>query len=259
MALLAGQVAVVCGVGPGLGRSIALASARAGADVVLAARTASRLDEVAKEVTALGRRGVAIPTDITDGDAAERLAEATLPAFGRVDPLVHNAFAIPPLTSLADADLATIQAAFDTNVVATLRLTRLLTQALAASRGSVVMINSAVLRHSRVGFAGYKMAKAALLAQAQSLATEHGPQGIRVNSVAPGYIWGDSLKWYFGYLARQRGVDVQQVYDETAATIDLRRLPEPDEVADAVVFLASPMARAITGQCLGVDGGEYHH
>ena len=80
MALLAGQVAVVCGVGPGLGRSIALASARAGADVVLAARTASRLDEVAKEVTALGRRGVAIPTDITDGDAAERLAEATLAA-----------------------------------------------------------------------------------------------------------------------------------------------------------------------------------
>jgi len=259
MALLAGQVAVVCGVGPGLGRSIALASARAGADVVLAARTASRLDEVAKEVTALGRRGVAIPTDITDGDAAERLAEATLAAFGRVDTLVHNAFAIPPLTGLADTDLATIQAAFDTNVVATLRLTRLLTQALAASRGSVVMINSAVLRHSRVGFAGYKMAKAALLAQAQSLATELGPQGIRVNSVAPGYIWGGSLKWYFGYLARQRGVDVQQVYDETAATIDLRRLPEPDEVADAVVFLASPMARAITGQCLGVDGGEYHH
>ena len=113
------------------------------------------------------------------------------------------------------------------------------------------MINSAVLRHSRLGFGGYKMAKSALLALAQSLATELGPQGIRVNSVAPGWIWGDSLKWYFGYLARQRGVDAQQVYDETAATIDLRRLPEPDEIADAVVFLASPMARAITGQCLG--------
>ncbi len=259
MALLAGQVAVVCGVGPGLGRSIALASARAGADVVLAARTASRLDEVAKEVTALGRRGVAIPTDLTDGEAAARLAGAALAAFGRIDTLVHNAFAIPPLTGLADADLATLQAAFDTNVVAALRLTRLLTPALAASQGSVVMINSAVLRHSRPGFGGYKMTKAALLALAQSLASELGPQGIRVNSVAPGYIWGGSLKWYFGHLARQRGVDAQQVYDETAATIDLRRLPEPDEVADAVVFLASPMARAITGQCLGVDCGEYHH
>jgi NAD(P)-dependent dehydrogenase (short-subunit alcohol dehydrogenase family) len=147
----------------------------------------------------------------------------------------------------------------ETNAVAALRLTRLFTPALAASRGSVVMINSAVLRHSRPGFGGYKMAKAALLALAQSLASELGQRGIRVNSVAPGYIWGGSLKWYFGHLARQRGVDAQQIYDETAATIDLRRLPEPDEVADAVVFLASPMARAITGQCLGVDCGEYHH
>src|SRR6185312_8374101 len=159
MALLTGQVVVVSGVGPGLGRSIALASARAGADVVVAARTASRLDEVAKEVTALGRRGVAVPADVTDGESAARLAEATLAAFGRVDALVHNAFAIPLLTSLADADLDAIRAAVETNAIAALRLTRLFTPALAASRGSVVMINSAVLRHSRPGFGGYKMAK----------------------------------------------------------------------------------------------------
>jgi NAD(P)-dependent dehydrogenase (short-subunit alcohol dehydrogenase family) len=259
MPLLAGTVVVVSGVGPGLGRSIALQSARAGADVVLAARTAARLDEVAKEVTALGARAVAVPTDITDEASAAHLAQAALDAFGRVDTLVNNAFAIPPLTSLADADLTAIGAAFDTNVVATLRLTRLFTAALAAHRGSVVMINSAVLRHSRLPFGGYKMAKSALLALAQSLATELGPQGIRVNSVAPGYIWADSLKWYFGYLAEQRGVDRQQIYDETAATTDLRALPEPDEIADAVVFLASSMARAITGQCLDVNGGEYHH
>ena len=257
--LLLDKVVVVSGVGPGLGRSIAIRSAMQGADVVLAARTESRLAEVAHEVRALGRRALAVPTDISDSAAAERLAQATLAEFGRADALVHNAFAIPPLTSLADADLDAIRAAVETNAVAALRLTRLFTPALAASRGSVVMINSAVLRHSRPGFGGYKMAKEALLALAQSLATELGPQGIRVNSVAPGYIWGGSLKWYFGHLARQRGVDAQQVYDEIAAGIDLRRLPEPDEVADAVVFLASPMARAITGQCLGVDGGEYHH
>jgi len=82
MALLAGQVVVVCGVGPGLGRSIALASAHAGADVVLAARTASRLDEVAKEVTALGRRGIAVPTDVTDGEAAARLTPPPSSAVG---------------------------------------------------------------------------------------------------------------------------------------------------------------------------------
>jgi len=94
---------------------------------------------------------------------------------------------------------------------------------------------------------------------AQSLATELGPQGIRVNSVAPGHIWGESLQWYFNYLGRKRGVDADTIYAETAANIDLGRLPEPDEIADAVLFLASPLARGITGQCLDVNCGEYHH
>ena len=259
MALLEGTVVVVSGVGPDLGRSIALRCARAGADLVLAARTAARLDEVAKEVTALGRRAVAIPADITDETSAAGLAEAAVAAFGRVDTLIHNAFVIPPMTSLAKADLGTFRKAYETNVMAALNLTRLLTPALAEHDGSVVMINSAVLRHSRVTFGGYKMSKSALLALAQSLATELGPQGIRVNSVAPGWIWGGTLQWYFGHLADQRGVPRQVVYDETAASTDLRRLPEPDEVADAVVFLASPMARAITGQCLDVNCGEFHH
>jgi NAD(P)-dependent dehydrogenase (short-subunit alcohol dehydrogenase family) len=257
--LLAGQVVVVSGLGPGLGRAIALRSARAGADVVLAARTAGRLADVATEVSALGRRALAVPADITDEAAAGRLAGAALAEFGRVDTLVHNALAIPPMTSLADADLDAIRAAVETNVIAALRLTRLLTPALAERGGSVVMISSAVLRHSRLTFGGYKLAKSAQLALARSLATELGPQGIRVNSVAPGWIWADVLKWYFGHLAEQRGVPAEQVYTETAAATDLRRLPEPDEVADAVVFLASSMASAITGQCLDVNCGEFHH
>ncbi|PRX50167.1 NAD(P)-dependent dehydrogenase (short-subunit alcohol dehydrogenase family) [Prauserella shujinwangii] len=256
---LDGKVVVVSGVGPGLGQAIAVRSARAGADVVLAARTEARLDEVAEQVTRLGRKAVPVPTDIRDDEAARRLVDTALGTFGRVDALVHNAFAVPPITDLLDVDLDQVRKGFETNVLAALRLTRLFTPGLEQSRGSVVMINSAVLRHSRRTFGAYKMAKASLLALAQSLATELGPRGIRVNSVAPGYIWADSLQWYFEYLAGQRGVDPQQVYDETAATIDLRKLPEPDEIADAVVFLASGLARAVTGQCLDVNGGEYHH
>ena len=121
------------------------------------------------------------------------------------------------------------------------------------------MINSAVLRHSRRTFGAYKMSKSSLLALAQSLATELGPGGIRVNSVAPGYIWADNLKWYFAHLAKQRGITPEDVYAETAKAIDLRKLPEPDEIADAVVFLTSHLARAITGVCLDVNCGEYHH
>jgi NAD(P)-dependent dehydrogenase (short-subunit alcohol dehydrogenase family) len=257
--LLQDRVVVVSGVGPGLGRSIAVRSAEEGADLVLAARTESRLDEVAKEVTGLGRRALAVPTDISDPAAAERLRDAALEAFGRADALVHNALAMPPIKDLGAVDLDAMRAAFDTNVVGALRLTRLFTPALIESSGSVTVINSMVVRFSQRTMGPYKATKAALLAVAQSLASELGPQGVRVNSVAPGHIWGDSLQWYFGYLARKRGVDPQEIYDETAANIDLRRLPVPDEIADTVVFLSSPMARAITGQCIDVNCGEYHH
>jgi NAD(P)-dependent dehydrogenase (short-subunit alcohol dehydrogenase family) len=200
-----------------------------------------------------------VETDITDDTACRRLLDQALESFGRVDGLVNNAFAIPPLTDLADVDLDAVRVAFETNVYAALRLTRLFTPALAAHGGSVVMINSAVLRHSRRTFGAYKMSKAALLALAQNLSTELGPQGIRVNTVAPGYIWADNLKWYFDHLAKKRGVSAQEIYDENAATTDLGRLPEPEEVADAVVFMLSPLARAVTGQCLDVNGGEWHH
>jgi NAD(P)-dependent dehydrogenase (short-subunit alcohol dehydrogenase family) len=257
--LLEDRVVVVSGVGPGLGRAIAVRSALAGADVVLAARTGSRLLAVADEVKAAGRRAVPVPVDINDEAAAQRLARIAVDEFGRVDTLVNNAFAMPPMRDLTRVDLDELRASFETNVFAALRLTRLFVPALVESGGSVIMINSAVLRHSRRTFGAYKMAKASLLAMAQSLSTELGPKGVRVNSVAPGYIWADTLRHYFEYLADKRGMSARQVYDETAATTDLRRLPEPDEIADAVVLLASDLARAITGHCLDVNGGEFHH
>jgi NAD(P)-dependent dehydrogenase (short-subunit alcohol dehydrogenase family) len=200
-----------------------------------------------------------VPADITDDGACERLAEAAVAEFGRVDTLVNNAFAMPPMRSLGKVDLEDLRDNFDVNVLGALRLTRLFTPALVASGGSIVMINSAVLRHSRRPFGPYKMAKASLLAISQNLASELGPQGVRVNSVAPGWIWADSLRWWFDFQAGKRGVPAQEIYDEVAATTDLRRLPEPDEVADAVLFLASDLARAVTGQCLDVNCGEFHH
>lgn len=258
-ALLRDRVVVVSGVGPGLGRALAVQCARAGADVVLAARTRKRLDAVAEEVAQTGRRAEVVPTDVTDDDAAAHLVQAATRAFGRVDALVNNAFAMPPMQDLADTDLGALRAGFEVNVLAAVRLTRLFAPVLAETGGSVVMVNSAVLRHSRRPYGPYKLAKAGLLAAAQSLSTELGPRGIRVNSVAPGWIWADTLKWYFDHLSAERGVTAAQVYDETAATTDLRHLPEPDEIADVVVFLASSLARAVTGQCVDVNAGEFHH
>jgi NAD(P)-dependent dehydrogenase (short-subunit alcohol dehydrogenase family) len=199
-----------------------------------------------------------VPTDVTSEEEAQRLVEAAVGEFGRVDALVNNAFAMPPMQDLSKVDLGALRESLDVTVLGALRLTRLFAPRLAEVGGSVVMINSAVLRHSRRTFGAYKMAKAALHAVAGSLATELGPQGIRVNSVAPSYIWADSTKAYFGYLAAKRGVDPGLVYEEAAATTDLKRLATPEEVADAVVFLAGDGARAITGQCLDVNCGEFH-
>jgi NAD(P)-dependent dehydrogenase (short-subunit alcohol dehydrogenase family) len=256
--LLEGKVVVVSGIGPGLGRSIALQSARHGADLVLAARSVDKLEAVAEEVRALGRRALVCPTDVNDESACSSLRDSALAEFGRVDALVNNAFAIPPLKSLAAVEFDDIRASMETNVFAALRLSRLFADVLAESRGSIVMINSSVLRHSNQPYGPYKMTKASLLAMAQALATELGPRGIRVNSVAPGWIYADMVKALFDYQAGKRGVDAQAIYDETAAACDLRRLPVPDSIADAVVFMASSMANDITGHCLDVNCGEFH-
>jgi NAD(P)-dependent dehydrogenase (short-subunit alcohol dehydrogenase family) len=257
--LLENKVVVVAGIGPGLGRSIALQSAKQGADLLLAARTESRLAEVADEVQALGRKAITVGTDVNDDASAQNLVDQTLAEYGRVDALVNNAFAIPPLGDLATVDFEQTRAGFETNVLGALRLSRMFLPYLVESQGNIVMINSSVLRHSSQPYGAYKMAKSALLALAQSLATEFGPQGVRVNSVAPGYIWADTLMNYFAYLGKKRGVDQKTIYEETAASMDLRRLPEPDQIADAVVFMVSDLSRAITGHCLDVNCGEFHH
>jgi len=257
--LLEGRVVLVAGVGPDLGRALALRSAEAGADVVLAARTESRLRAVAAEVEGLGRKALAVPTDLTDEASVTELVDRALGTYERVDALLNSAFYHPPKEALLSADLNSLRDTYEINVVAAVRLVQLLAPALIEARGAVVLTNSMVIRNRLPGFGAYRMNKAALLAAARGLSVELGPQGVRVNSIAPGYIWADKVQSYFAWIAKRRGISPQEVYDEVAREVDLRRLPEPDEIADAAVFLASDLARAITGQCLDVTCGETHH
>lgn len=257
--LLPDRVVLVCGVGPDLGRSLALRSAQAGADVVLAARSDGRLKEVAREVEDLGRRALPVPTDVTDADSRAALVGAALGHFGRVDALFNCAFVQPPQERLLDTDLGDLRSWSDVNVLASVGLAQQLAGPLSESGGSVVLVNSMVLRNQLPGFGAYRMDKAALLAAARSLSVELGPMGVRVNSVAPGYIWGDKVRRAFDRQAQAHGVSPEQVLEGVAASADLRRLPTPDEIADAAVFLASGMASGITGQCLDVTCGHTHH
>ncbi len=195
--LLENKVVVISGVGPALGTTLARRCAEAGADLVLAARTVERLEDVAKQVADLGRRAVAIGTDITDETQVDNLVKQTLDAYGKVDVLINNAFKVPSMKPFANTSFEHIRETLELTVLGALRMIQGFTPALVEANGSVVNVNSMVLRHSDPKQGAYKMAKAALLAMSQSLASELGPQGIRVNSVLPGYIWGGTLKSYF--------------------------------------------------------------
>ena len=255
--MLEDKVVVISGVGPALGTTLARRCAEAGADLVLAARTVERLEDVAKQVTDVGRRAVSVGTDITDEGQVNNLIEETLKAYGKVDVLINNAFRVPSMKPFANTTFEHIRETIELTVLGALRLIQGFTPALVESKGSVVNVNSMVVRHSDPKQGAYKLAKSALLAMSQSLASELGPQGIRVNSVLPGYIWGGTLKGYFEHQAGKYGTTVDEIYKAAAINSDLKRLPTEEEVASTILFMASDLSSGITGQALDVNCGEY--
>lgn len=256
--LLKGKVVVISGIGPGLGRSLAVEAARMGADLVIASRTESRLHELQAELEGHGGKVLSVVTDVTDEDSRVNLRERTLEAFGRVDCVINNAFTIPPMDPITQIEPRKLAKVNETNVFAPLRLSALFADALAEAKGSIIMLNSCVVFSSQPEYAGYKLSKGALEHLASSLATELGPRGIRVNSVAPSYIYEDVNRGYFDFLGAVESKTHEQVYAEKAGPTDLKRLASSEEVARATLFLASDLASAVTGQMLTVDCGEFH-
>ncbi len=257
---LAARVAIVSGAGPGLGRSVALLLAEAGADVVVAARDAGRIDAVATEVESAGRKALAVRTDITVAADCQALVDAAVDRFGRLDVLVNNAFAMGPMAAMLDVGLHGWREAMDVNLFGTMELSLAAARVMAeAGGGSIVMVNSQAMRRSAPRRGAYAASKAALLAATRVLANEVGRVGVRVNSVVPGQIWGPALEQFYGDVAKRRGVTPEEVYDDIAKDTALRRIPTADEVAEAVVFLASDRARGITGQALDVNAGNWWH
>jgi NAD(P)-dependent dehydrogenase (short-subunit alcohol dehydrogenase family) len=256
--LLTDQAVVVSGVGPGLGRALALRCADHGAKVVLVARSAARLDDVAREIDSRGGIAVPVPADASSREGSDLVVRMALSAFGRIDGLLNNAAVIPPLAPMSAIDDDIVRATLEGNFATAYRLTRAVLPSMRSEgRGSVVMVASAVFRHPKVGFGAYNVAKHALVGFARSLALELGPEGIRVNTLAPGKIAGDRLESYFAERAPALGVEVGVVRERYVENIALRRLPEPEEYADAAVFLLSDLSRAITGHVLDANGGEY--
>ena len=256
--MLEGTVALVSGIGPGMGRDISLALAAQGADLVLGARSEKRTAAVAAEVEAMGRSAIAVTCDITAREDCDRIVAAARDRFGRLDVLVNNAFQGGNDTTFAESDLADWRTTMDVNLFGTLELTQAALPLLTERDDSrIVMINTMSVNNIEARFGAYAASKAALATATKTLARELGPEGVRVNSVHPGYIWGRSVEWFMGYLAEQRGVTAEDVYGELADQTCLGYLPHSQEIAGTVLYLASPLARPVTGQSINVDCGHW--
>ena len=256
--LLEGKVAVVSGLGPGMGRDISLALATEGADIVMCARSEDRMSVVAAEVAELGRRAITVQCDITSPADCARVAESAKEELGHVDILVNNAFHQGDFSLFENANLDDWKTTFDVNLYGSLRLTQALLPLLKESGdGRVIMINTQSVQIVEPLYGAYGASKGALATATQTLARELGQYGIRVNGVHPGYIWGSSVEWYLNHLAEQNGTSFDEEYAKIADQTCLGYITPSAEIAGAVVFFASPLSRPITGQALSVNSGHY--
>lgn len=239
-----GQVAIVTGAGKGIGRACALALAQAGADVALAARTQSDLDAVAAEIQAMGRHAITVVCDVTDEIALDNLVARTLAELGKITVLINNAGGTGPNDPrlMNGQDFAH---ALTWNVVPAYVLTRKVITAMhAAGGGSIVNISSVAARYAQKYFSAYGSAKAALNQMTRNLAQDFAPQ-VRINAIEPGPIMTDAL---IGYLTPEREAALLR-------GTPMGTLGQPEDIAAAVLFLASPASRWVTGKILSIDGG----
>ncbi len=239
------QVAIITGAGKGIGAGIARTFAEAGADVVIGARTEADLERLAEDVLALGGRALVVPTDVTDFEQLQNLADRALEHFGRIDILVNNAGGFPPKPA-AQTNARDFEAAFRFNVTTAFELSRICAPLMVdgAGQGNILNISSIAGHRPAPCFAAYGTAKGALSFLTRELAQEFAPR-VRVNAIAVGSTRTDALQTILTDEIEQTMVDLTP----------MARLGEVEDIALAALYLCSPAASYVTGEILGVNGG----
>jgi NAD(P)-dependent dehydrogenase (short-subunit alcohol dehydrogenase family) len=255
--LLAGKVAVITGGGRGIGRATALKFAGEGAAVVVAARTKSEIEAVAKEIRDAGGRASAIPADVADEKHCEHLIRTSEGQFGRVDILVNNAGEYGPVKPVEEINPAEWDRVLAVHLRGAYLLIRLVLPGMYV-RGSGVILNVSSLS-AKSAFAWgspYAAAKAGMLGLTRVTAAEAARKGVRVNAICPGPVTETKMSKDLGKtLAERMGVTPEKQLAGFLNTVLQGRGQTADEIAAAALFLCSDQASAITGQALNVDGG----
>jgi 7-alpha-hydroxysteroid dehydrogenase len=240
-----GRSAIVTGAGRGIGAACALALAEAGADLVIASRTEEQLQSVAKEIDALGRHAVVVAADVNDNDTVAALVDHCIAAYGRVDVVVNNAGGTMPRPFL-DTSPGYLERAFHFNVTSAFVLSKAaVPHMLEQGDGAIVNISSTMGRLRDRGMLAYGTAKAALSHMTRLMAADLAPK-VRVNAISVGSVATSAL---------QVVLDEDSIREEMIRRTPLKRLGEPDDIALAALYLASPAGSYITGKVFEVDGG----
>jgi len=239
------QVAVVTGAGRGIGAASAIGLAEAGADVLISARTESQLGEVADLIKSLGRRVHVVPANLNDLDETAALADAAMEHFGRLNIVVNNVGGAMP-NSFTNTSAKELEGAFHFNVSTAHALTQAaIPHLLKSDDAAVINISSVVGRAAARGYLAYGTAKAALAHYTQLAAMDLNPR-IRVNAIACGSIMTSALEIV---------ASDELLMAEMTGNTPLRSVGIPEDIAAAVVYLASPAGQYVTGKVLEVDGG----
>ena len=254
---LADRIAVVTGAAKGMGRDICLTLAREGANLAIAAREPAPLEALGAEIGAIGRRAIAVPTDVTNEAAVERLVTRTRDTFGRIDILVNAAGITGPIeTPVWEIKADDFDQVIAVNVRGTFLPTKYVLPTMIKQRyGKIVNISGTSGLRGYKYRAAYSSSKWALRGFTRTVALEAGPYNINVNALHPGIVGGDRMDKLCREKAKKRGWTPEQVYREYVDEMALKRVTVAQDIANAVLFLVSDDSSNMTGQSVTVDGG----
>lgn len=244
---LSGKVALVTGGSRGIGKSISLALAEGGADILLNyARSDKQADEVKREIEAMGRKCVTVRADVSRYEQAQMLGKAVTNHFGKLDILINNA-GVNRDRTLRRMTVEQWNEVIQTNLSSLFNCTKAVVETMVAQNGgAIVSVSSIIGEMGNIGQANYAATKAGIMGFTKTMARELAPNNIRVNAIAPGFIETDML-----------GTVPEDIRKQILTQIPLNRFGTPEEIALAVLYLCSPAASWITGITLRMNGGHY--